>query len=280
MADPRITADDVTEGLGAFDEIELLGAGTFGTTFRVARGDDEYALKVIHYPNMPPHLWDREIAALEAVEHPNVVAFREAGRFRVDGQEYPYIECEYIDGGTVAAAIAASKRPASEAEMREFLTGMLAGVAEIHQLGIIHRDIKPANVALRDADWGQPVLLDFGLSKMVDGTTYTSYPALQGTVPYMAPEQLRLDPARTRSDLFAVGAVAYEAGTGMHPFGWGVDAHSTQELHERIKSVPPPEPSGPPWAEDTARVVMRLLSFNGHQRLSVERALRDLEGGE
>lgn len=279
MPTPKISIQDVTDGLGAFDDIEVLGAGTFGTTFRVQRRGEEYAVKVIHYPNMPAHLWDREVTALKTVEHPNVVEFRKAATFRVNAQDFPYIECEYIDGGTVDAAIKRGDRPASPEEMREFLTGMLAGVAEIHQLGIIHRDIKPENVALRDGDWGKPVLLDFGLSKMVGATTYTAYPALLGTVPYMAPEQLRGEQARTRSDLFAVGAVAYEAGTGKHPFAWSIQTHRTQDLHDRIRDVPAATPQGPCWDPATTKVVLRLLSFHAHQRLGVEQALTDLEGG-
>ena len=280
MGDAKVSVEDVTEGLGAFDDIEVLGAGTFGTTFRVVRGDDEYALKVIHYPNMPTHLWDREIAALQTVDHPNVVAFRRADRFRLRDQDFPYIECEFISGGTVRAAIQRNKLPVNAEQLTTFLTGLLAGVAEIHDLEIIHRDIKPENVALRDGDWGQPVLLDFGLSRMVGATTYTAYPALRGTVPYMAPEQLRGEPARTRSDLFAVGAVVYEAGTGRHPFNWSHAVHTTQELHDRIKTTRPDEPKAGPWNERTRRVVLRLLSFHAHQRLGVEQAIREIEGDD
>lgn len=65
MPTPKISIQDVTDGLGAFDDIEVLGAGTFGTTFRVQRRGEEYAVKVIHYPNMPAHLWDREVTALK-----------------------------------------------------------------------------------------------------------------------------------------------------------------------------------------------------------------------
>ena len=140
----------VSEGLGAFDEIEELGKGSFGTTFRVRRGDDEYAVKVIHADEMPSFLWDREIGALSRVEHPNVVAFRDSGLFEADGNDYPYLTCEYIDGGSVARNLEAGKRPENGDTLREMLTGLLVGVAEIQDLGIIHRDIKPANVAL----WG------------------------------------------------------------------------------------------------------------------------------
>lgn len=163
---PPLDSDVVSEGLGAFDEIDELGHGTFGTTFRVVRDDDVYAIKVIHLEGMSGYLWDREITALKSVEHPNVVGFRGASTFVVDGREYPFLECEYIDGGSIEKNLTEGRRPEDADTLRALLTGLLAAAAEIHDLGIIHRDIKPANIALRSADWGQPVLLDLGLAKL------------------------------------------------------------------------------------------------------------------
>lgn len=274
-----ITPELVTEGLGAFDEIEELGSGGFGTTFRVVRGDDEYVIKAIHFPNMPDYLWHREVTALERVQHPNVVRFRASGNFSAQGTAYPYLECEYIDGGSVANLISGGARPADGDELRAFLTGLLAGVAEIHDLGIIHRDIKPANVALREGDWGRPVLLDFGLARLADLSTHTVYPGGPGTILYMSPEQLRGDPARTRSDLFALGLVTYEVGTGRHPFK-APHTSTRQSLHDQIALGPPddPRPLAPIWPDDVWAVVRRLLSYQAHERLTTVKALADLEG--
>jgi hypothetical protein len=86
---PALDPQILTDGVGAFDELEELGHGTFGTTFRVVRGDDEYAIKVIHLQGLPPYLWERDIRALQAAEHPNVVAFRASGHFNLNGRDYP-----------------------------------------------------------------------------------------------------------------------------------------------------------------------------------------------
>jgi serine/threonine protein kinase len=277
----ELDPDVVSEGLGAFDEIERLGAGTFGTTFRVLRDDDEYAVKVIHLEGMPGYLWEREITALAAVDHPNVVGFRRAGVFEVDKREYPFLECEYIPGGSIKQNLEAGRRPSSEDELRALLTGLLAGVAEIHDLGIIHRDIKPANVALRDGDWGQPVLLDLGLAKVAEMSSHTFLGQFRGTPVYAAPEQLRGEPARQRSDLFAVGVVVYEAGTSEHPYrSDGVD--SLQSMHDRIAEHTPTDPRqlADIWPEDVTDVVMHSLSYAAHQRYRVQRSLRLLEGPE
>lgn len=270
--------DLVAEGLGAFDDLEFLGRGTFGESYRALRGDDEYCLKVVFYPDMPEHLWEREIAALRRVDHPNVVGFRDSGRTEIRGKHYPYLECDYVDGGTVKARIESGTTPTDTAETRRLLTGLLAGVAEIHDLGVLHRDIKPANTALRAGDWGQPVLLDFGLARVLDMSSHTEYPARIGTETYMAPEQLRGQPARRRSDLFSLAVVVYEAGTGRHPF---LEAGmSVQSLHDRIQNQPPEDPRALSESFDveTATVVTRLLSYRAYERLGVTEAFRDLEG--
>lgn len=275
-----VSAEMVSEGLGAFDELEELGSGTFGTTFKAVRGDDVYAIKVIHFPDMPEYLWRREVTSLRTVDHPNVVAFRDAGRFVVDGVEYPFLECEYIDGGSVRRNLDAGRRPSSSEELRGLLAGLLAGVAEIHDLGIFHRDIKPDNVALRAADWGSPVLLDFGLAKVLDMSSHTHFGQRIGTTMYMAPEQLRGEPARKRSDLFAVAVVVYEAGTGRHPF-MTPETATVQTLHDSIQAGPPQDPRDvvDHWPDDVAQVVLRLLSAEAHQRLGLSRALADLSSG-
>jgi serine/threonine protein kinase len=275
---PVLGPERVSDGLGAFDELEFLGRGEFGETYRAVRGGDEYALKVIFRPDMPQHLLEREVESLRRVDHPNVVGFRASGEFEVGGETYPYIECEYISGGSLKARIDGTERPDTEEDVMALLTGLLAGVAEIHDLGILHRDIKPANVALRDDDWGRPVLLDFGLARVLDMSSHTDYPARIGTVAYMAPEQLRGQPARRRSDLFSVSAVVYEATTGTHPF-LRPDVSSVQSLHDRIREAPSQNPRdlNPAVSEQVATVLLRLLSFRGHERLGVSDAFRDLE---
>jgi serine/threonine protein kinase len=271
----EVTADLISEGLGAFDELEFLGRGTFGTTFRALRGESETAIKVIHLLDTPAYLWDRELTSLASVDHPNVVGLIGSGSFKATGRDLSFLECEYISGGSVEAQIVAGRRPQGD-ELRVLLSGLLAGIAEIHDLGIIHRDIKPANVALRDREWGAPVLLDFGVAKVLDMTSHTAVGQMVGTAPYMAPEQLRGRPARTRSDLFAVGLVVYEAGTGHHPFR-SPDVQTVQSLYDRITSAPPEDPqSSSEWPDDVAEVVLRILSAEPHERLSVARALKDL----
>lgn len=277
MNQPVLGPDLVAEGLGAFDDLEFLGRGTFGETYRAVRGDDEYCVKVVFYPDMPEHLWEREIAALRRVDHPNVVGFRDSGRTEIRGKTYPYLECAYINGGTVKARIDASNQPSEHDDTRGLLTGLLAGVGEIHDLGVLHRDIKPANTALRDGDWSQPVLLDFGLARVLDMSSHTEYPARIGTEMYMAPEQLKSQQARRRSDMFSLAVVVYEAATGRHPFLQ--PGMSVQSLHDRMQNEPVDDPRSlcDSFDDATATVVLRLLSYRAYERLGITEALRDLE---
>lgn len=264
--------------LGPFDEFEYLDSGTFGSTFRVVRGDDQYAIKVMHLDDMPEYLLEREIRSLEVVDHPNVVALEGAGRVVIESKSYPYIECEFVDGPTIEKQVESKALPSNPEELKGLLVGLLRGTQEIHDLGIIHRDIKPGNVILRQGDWANPVLLDFGLAKVLDMSSHTLLGQAKGTPAFMAPEQLRGDPARRRSDLFSVAAVVYIAGTGSHPFitsgGMTID-----ELHEKTLEGQVVDPRGinAIWEDETAEVVLRLLSYPAHARLGVTRALLDLD---
>lgn len=178
----------------------------------------------------------------------------------------------------MGSRIEKGRRPDTAHELRALTVGLLRGVHEIHELGILHRDIKPDNVAMRDGGWEHPVLLDFGLARVLDMSSHTEYPHAIGTPLYMAPEQLRGAPARHRSDLFAVGSVVYHAGTGSHPF-WNPTMATRQQLHDRIAAGPPadPRPGSKAFDDVLAAVILRILSFHGHERLSVSAALRDLE---
>lgn len=280
MASQRISIDDLTQGLGAFDDLEFIDAGTFGDTFRVVRGDDEFALKVIMIEDLPDYLWERELEALSRVDHPNIVNLEDAGTFEVDGREYPYAFFEFIVGGSLKEAIAHGQTADDPAMARGLLTGLLSGVGEIHDLGILHRDIKPANICLRDGHFDQPVLLDFGLARVLDMSTHTKLPARIGTTGYMSPEQLQGRAARRRSDLFSVGVVTYEAISGQHPF-LDNSISGVQSLHDRIESGPIADLGdlAPSCPDEVRAVVMRLLRYWGHDRLGISAALADLREG-
>ena len=83
----------------------------------------------------------------------------------------------------------------------------------LHAQGVVHLDLKPSNVCLRE---GRPVVIDFGITRPVGTLRRPGAP--RGSAPYMAPEQCRDEPASPATDLFALGALLFEAATGEHPF--------------------------------------------------------------
>jgi serine/threonine protein kinase len=182
--------------------------------------------------------------------------------------------CEFVPGGDLASALAADNWPTYD-EVRAFAVGLLAGVAAMHSTETVHRDIKPENIALRGGDWSQPVLLDLGLSKMLDVDSLTTYPALFGTRPFMAPEQIRLQEARKGADVWAVGVILHLLLTKKHPF-YGPKAAKVH-IDEAVKLVSSGAADLPGDVPEPLRTVAtRLLNAVPNQRGSAQRALSDL----
>ncbi|WP_061289010.1 serine/threonine-protein kinase [Herbidospora cretacea] len=123
----------------------------------------------------------------------------------------PYIVSEYVDGPSLAAALA-ERGPLRNAELGRLAIGTMTALAAIHRAGVVHRDFKPANVLLgRDG----PRVIDFGIAQLGDATASE----VVGTPPYMAPEQFRGGPSGPPANLFAWASTIVCAATGRPPFG-------------------------------------------------------------
>jgi len=266
--------------LGHYRILEQIGAGGMGVVYRARdeQLDRDVALKVL-----PPGALANESArrqfrrgalALAKLNHPNVAIV-----YEFDSQEgLDFLVMELISGLTLDAKLAGGYLPEKEI-LR--LGGQLADALQAaHTQGIVHRDLKPGNLHVT-AD-GRLKVLDFGLAQWVQrepglAVTVTANPSneISGTVPYMAPEQLRGNKADARSDIYSAGAVLYEMATGRRPF-----TESGPQLIGAILEKPPSPPTASNHRVSLAlqSIILKALDKDPDRRYQTAKELQvDLE---
>jgi len=196
--------------LGAWRIVESLGEGGMGSVFLAERDDDEYdrrvAIKLIRGFPDPASLQrlrdERQILA--QLNHPNVASMIDGGTTD-DGQ--PYLVMEYVEGQAIDAWCRAQSI-GLEGRI-DLIRSLCDAVHHAHQRLVIHRDLKPEN-ALVTAD-GRPVLLDFGIAKLLDqdadpdGDASLTRAGRYYTPGFASPEQMHGQPVSTASDLYSMG---------------------------------------------------------------------------
>jgi eukaryotic-like serine/threonine-protein kinase len=213
----------IGDRLSHYRLVEQIGAGGMGVVYRAhdEQLERDVAVKVISAGMLADEgarkRFRKEALSLAKLNHPNVAMVFEFGS--QDGLDF--LVTEYIPGVTLDAKI--SHNPLPLKEIIDLGSQLAAGLAAAHQQGIVHRDLKPGNLRLTPD--GRLKILDFGLAELAPhasdlGVTVTATQStdLTGTVPYMAPEQLRAEPVDLRSDIWSAGAVLYEMATGRRPF--------------------------------------------------------------
>jgi serine/threonine protein kinase/Tfp pilus assembly protein PilF len=213
----------IGKNISRYRILEQIGAGGMGVVYRARdeQLDRDVAIKVLS----PGLLSDttarkrfrKEAISLAQVNFPSVATIHEFGS---EG-ELDFLVTEYIPGTTLDAKLFRTRLP--QKEVVQLGIQLAQGLAAAHEHGIVHRDLKPGN--LRITPDGRLKILDFGLaqfapqiSELAQTATLTNSAELTGTLPYMAPEQLKGEPADPRTDLWAAGAVLYEMATGKRPF--------------------------------------------------------------
>ena len=251
MTQPMASANGQGHALvtldGRYHVLERIAAGGMGEVFRahdavLAR---EVAVKVLHRSlSSDPGFVDRfrrEARAAATLNHPNIVAVYDWGA--VDG--IYYMVMEYVRGRSVRELLNASGRLAP-AQAADIIRQTLAALEHAHAKGIVHRDLKPENILITTD--GVVKLTDLGLARAFADAKNTRAGAVTGTVQYLAPEQIRGEPADPRSDLYSLGIVAYELLTGELPYtGETPMAIAYKHLSDR---VPKPSRSAPEVGDD------------------------------
>lgn len=202
----------------------LIGEGGFGQVWRAQRDvdGDSVAIKVLHLELVRSvdamTRFQRELDAIERLDHPNVVRGLGHGTL---GDGRPYLLLEYVEGPSLREVLH-ERGALPPAEMLTILEPLCDALHVAHLAGLVHRDVKASNVILaRRGGAIRPVLLDFGLVKLTDqvGPGLTSSRSMLGTPAAMAPEQMRGQSVDARTDIYALGLLAFHMLTGQPAFG-------------------------------------------------------------
>ena len=223
--------------MGKYELLEELGRGGFATVYKARDPslDRAIALKVLHAgyagrSDVVPRFLD-EARRAASLRHDGIVRIYDVGE--VKGQ--PYIAMEYLPGGALSDRLKGEPLPFDAA--LTILEQIADALDYAHKRDLVHRDVKPANILFDDE--GRAVLVDFGLVKSLVESGYTVESTSLGTPDYMAPEQAQAGaPVDARTDVYALGVVAYELLTGRVPF----EADTPLAVLRAHLDVTPPDP--------------------------------------
>lgn len=251
--------------LGPFTILDRLAAGGMAVVYRARAPDGTLAaVKVLDADLLGErdrHRFARELAVLEALDHPNVVRVLDADVRATP----PWIALELVDGPDLQTLIErweVEPPPDRFARAERIARDLCAGLAHVHALGLVHRDVKPRNVLVGSE--GAARLTDFGAVKGEDATLLTQVGQLVGTIAYMAPELISGDAVDARADLYGLGAVLYSLLTCRRP----IEADTVAGFLARHLSETPQPPSSvdPTVPRRLERVCLRLLEKSPEQR--------------
>jgi serine/threonine-protein kinase len=266
----------------AFPGYELLETVRSGLAVvykaRQVRPQRLVALKtMLHRPGAMPGDLQRFLHAeaehVAQLDHPHIVPIYEVGV--TDGS--PYFSMKWVDGGSLAQAVAGGRWPVAGKELARRAAQLMAKVARAvhyaHQRGILHRDLKPANILL-DPD-GQPYVSDFGLARSLGDSSLSPSGEIVGTPAYMAPEQANGGKElTTAADVYGLGAVLYELLTGRPPFrAAGSIADMLRQVTEREPE--PPRVLNPAAPADLGAICLKCLQKEPEDRYNSAEALAE-----
>jgi hypothetical protein len=197
--------------------------------------------------------------------HPNIAALYDYGEIRQDGEHLAYLVMELVEGESLAALLARVRRldvPLSLSVLRQ----TAAALAAAHAAGVVHRDVKPGNV-LMGAN-GTVKITDFGIAWSASSVPLTQTGQVIGTAHYLSPEQASGAKATPASDVYALGAVAYECLAGRRVFE---GENSVQIAVMQIRDEPDPLPADLP--ENVRRLVERAMCKDPAERFADGAAL-------
>jgi eukaryotic-like serine/threonine-protein kinase len=288
--------------VGNYRIIREIGRGGMGIVYEAEQQEPRrlVALKVIQGSRLLDEnnikLFEREAQALARLKHPGIAAIYESGH-TPDGKHF--FAMELVRGETLEAYLKKPSEgvPVTPSRLRERLAifrKISDAITYAHQRGVIHRDLKPSNIIIHhefdsadsEADHVPSIkILDFGLARITESdlavaTIGTEIGKIQGTLPYMSPEQVRGNPDEidVRSDVYSLGIILYEMIAGKRPY----DLHHAM-LHEaaRIICEVPAAPLSLSWSgtkrldKDIETIVGKALEKEAPRRYQSVAALTE-----
>ncbi len=248
LAEPafNVHADDAGVGrrIGPYQLIRLIDRGGMGSVYLAEREDFEQrvALKLIRRgldaDEVLVRRFENERQILARLNHPHIARLLDGG---ATADRLPYFVMEYVEGEPIDRYC--RTRGLQIDERLELFRRVCSAVQFAHQNLVIHRDLKPSNILIT-AD-GHPRLLDFGIAKLLDDSVAADALTELGQGPmtprYASPEQIRLEPVTTASDVYSLGVLLYELLTGLDPYG--VAGGRSDEIARAVCETEPDRPS-------------------------------------
>lgn len=249
---------------GRFEIIKSLGIGSMGQVYACKHRElsgHMVALKVLFQEVATDPVastrFKNEITASWKINHPNVVR---AYDFIRDGDLVGYT-MEYVGGGDLADLIS-DQDSLAIADISRLISQVCSGVQAIHDAGIVHRDLKPENLLLTSDR--NIKITDFGIARTKAGPRLTEHGGVVGTLDYVSPEYLEKSEVDTRSDIYAIGIIAYELITHELPFKGN---NPVEIIMSKLKTEPtPPHHLRTDCPEKLARVIMKMIARNPDDR--------------
>ncbi|HEU0033283.1 MAG TPA: SUMF1/EgtB/PvdO family nonheme iron enzyme [Kofleriaceae bacterium] len=267
MLPPRLIAAG-TQITGRYSIDGVIGEGGMGVVYR---GTDTQrarpvAIKALHASLMGDgdirRRFTREAQLMLGWNHKHVARVHDF----IEHENLLAFVMEYVEGPTLEdhAQRWGGKLPYDD--IRLIFCGVLEAMQEAHSVGIVHRDLKPQNILLKLDETGVlPKIVDFGIAKILEGTTYTMTGALLGTCRYMSPEQVQApQDVDHRADIYSLGVTLYRCVTGRCPFE-GNNHFALMMAHVEQSPEPPSayRPHLPPGLE---AVMLKALAKNREDR--------------
>jgi predicted Ser/Thr protein kinase len=268
---PSSSASSLPPGLAvSFETVRLLGTGGMGAVWLVRDRflDRLVALKVLLADEANADERERflrEARTSARLEHPHIIDVYRADE--TDG--VVWFSMRYINGESLGDRLR-ERRTLAVSELLRILREVAWGLAYAHARGVVHRDIKPDNILL-DRDSGRAVLTDFGIARDAGAaSSLTQHGNVLGSVHYMSPEQATGEDVDGRSDLYALGCVAYHALVGAPPFDGSAQSVLVAHVTKPLPSLASAAPHLPP---SIVAVVERCLAKDPAQRFASADAL-------